>query len=503
MTTKIESKVWFLASGTKKVGPMTKARLRERLADSKAPARLRAWREGMEAWLPVAEIPELDGSSGKVAALASGESLFPATASSEAKTNEAPATETTATEATIADEAKPARLGRPSRLGRSLGSSKASTPAAARPVFSPSSPFAPRYRIDRPELWKAFSMGFELPRLQLAGLLLASGIALQLAVLAGAWLTPILGAILALGAVPVGLVLGAVGLGALAYQTRRRVETGTTPGPFEALAFAKDHALALTLAPFVLSLVSLAPPILLVIKSLVGKIPGIGEPAAGLTFGIDLALSAATLFFGLAAALGWSLSPSIVAFEETGILGTVKALLGVVRSSFPRFVFWSIGPRLATGALAVTLLLGAVLVAAPPLALNFRVLGPVLALGKMIPHGFPSAPAAPSHDPFAAPSHEPTKAGGAKASPAPVEPATPPAAAPAEAALDVSVGLVGVVLWVFVLLGVVASVLASTQSALNGLLYLACRPGNDELVTRDQWLAQQQAAKAEVARAAS
>lgn len=52
------SKVWFLANGDKKVGPLTAARIIERIATGKVPSHARAWREGMIEWKAVSEIEE-------------------------------------------------------------------------------------------------------------------------------------------------------------------------------------------------------------------------------------------------------------------------------------------------------------------------------------------------------------------------------------------------------------------------------------------------------------
>ena len=53
------TKVWYLAAGKKKVGPISTDRVRERVAAGKVPAGALAWKEGMNDWLPVDEIHEL------------------------------------------------------------------------------------------------------------------------------------------------------------------------------------------------------------------------------------------------------------------------------------------------------------------------------------------------------------------------------------------------------------------------------------------------------------
>jgi hypothetical protein len=309
----------------------------------------------------------------------------------------------------------------------------------------------PHYRNERGDAWLAFSMVFERPRLLLPLLVFGIELALALLVLGAGWMSPTLGIVAMLGAVPAGLVVGSLGVGALSYQTRRRIE-GHEASPGEALAFAKDHAVALVGAPFALGLLALVPPILLGIKSLLSHIPSIGPAAAGLSLGLDMAATAATLFLLVASALGASFCPVIVAFEETSLSGTVRALLEVVKSSVVRLVLWTVRPNAAIGALGFALLLVAVVVAAVPLAANYPIFVSLLPLK------------------------------GAK----PV--------------FELSLGLVGAGLWVAVLLLLVVAVLVSTKNALTGLVYLGCRTGNDDLVTRDDYLAQMTAArKAEAA----
>src|SRR5947209_3555417 len=82
----------------------------------------------------------------------------------------------------------------------------------------------------------------------------------------------------ALGAAagPVTLIVTCLGLGALSYQTRRAVEGAPVPPASEALAFARRHGVALVLAPILVSLLALVPPILLAIKGAISHIPTIG-----------------------------------------------------------------------------------------------------------------------------------------------------------------------------------------------------------------------------------
>lgn len=429
------AKVWFLASGTKKIGPLSESRVLERLAEGKVSPKVKAWKEGMPEWTPVGSIPEFSRTTRTLG---------------------------------IEEEAAPA----PARRSRSGSGSRLvarrEAPAA----------FVQPYRIERADLWRAFEMGFDLPRVKVALAAFAGLLAVAVFTLAAAWVSVILGAIAALAAVPVCFGVTAVAMGALSYQTRRAVETGTTPDASEALGFAKQHALALVVSPVLVSLLALAPPVALVIKSLVSRIPTIGPPAAGLTFGVDLALSSLTLFLAVAASLAWHFVPSIVACEEQGALGTVRALLGIVRSRIARIILWPGKASSALSALALALVLLAAVVTVVPAALNSSALGVnVDAFTKR---------AAPSFERFDTSEDSPHALAPRSLAPRPNVLST------LTSAFEPGVGLVGVAIWTAVLFAIVAAVLVSTANALVGLLYLACRPGNDDLITRDDWLAQRQ-----------
>jgi hypothetical protein len=423
-STAVDRREWFLDSGTKKVGPMTQARVLERLAQGKVPAKTKAWREGMEEWLPVAEVEAL-----------------------------APSPRLAVTAATPAPVKR--LVARP-----------------ARPAPAPRVPFAQAYRIERGDLFRAFEVGFERPRLTLTlvvvGVIAALGLAAGLASL----LHWGLGLLVALGAVPSSLVLAALGLGALSYQTRRRLEDAATPGALEALGFAKRHVLALVLAPVLVTLLAFVPPLLLLVKSLLSHVPAIGPPLGGLTFGIDLALSAATFFFALAAGLGWYFIPHIVAFEETGALGTVGALLRLVKTRGARIFLWPTKAWAALAGLGLVLLVAAVVVVAVPVALEYPVLGL-------------SMPATRAPEVRATAPVERVRGEVDREPKAPRGFALPP--------VELSVGLVGIAGWTLVLLVVVAAVLGSTANALTGVLYVACREGNDDRITRDDHLARRAA----------
>lgn len=453
-TLETDSKVWFLASGTKKIGPLSEGRVLERIAEGKVSPRVKAWKEGMDEWQPVGSIP----------AFAGAETLL-----------QEPSREAEPEKSEKAEKEPEAEAKKPLLKRRSNPKFAAAARISERSFEQP-------YRIERDDLWRAFEMGFDLPRIKV--FLIAMGVVLVLGLgsALAAWIHIILGALCALAAAPLSLVTVALTMGALSYQTRRSIETGETPAPGEAFQFAKKHAVALILSPVVVSVLAVVPPIALGVKSLVSWIPSVGPPAAGLSFGLDLALSAFMFFMLVAASFAWQLVPSIVAFEEQGVIGTVKAVLATVRSRVTRLMFWPRTQLLALGGLALGLGLLAAVVTAVPAALNAKALGINFSSGKS--HVEATEPGAPAENA--------TENGTEEQAPAPpptkhMRPTLPPMPS-----FDLSVGLFGMIAWTAVLLAIVFAVLASTASALNGLLYLACRAGNDDRITRDDYLAARQ-----------
>jgi hypothetical protein len=448
-TLETESKVWFLASGTKKIGPLSEARVLERIAEGKVSPRVKAWKEGMDEWQTVGSIPEFAGAETLV---------------QEVSKEEEPEA-----------EAKP----EPKKPLKRRSSPKVAALVARLPEGGS---FEQPYRIERDDLWRAFEIGFDVPRIKVA--LIAMGVVLFLGLGSAfaAWLHVILGALCALASVPLSLGMVALTMGALSYQTRRSIETGETPAPGEAFQFAKKHAAALILSPVVVSILAVLPPIALGIKSLISWIPSVGPPAAGLSFGLDLALSAFMFFMLVAASFAWQLVPSIVAFEEQGVIGTVKTVLATVRSRVVRLLFWARKPLAALGGLSLGLMVLAAVVTAVPAALNMKALG----------INFTSSHVEASPEPGT--EQGATENSTDEQAPAHAFPKVTRPSLPAMPSVDLSVGLFGMICWTGVLLAIVFAVLASTTSALNGLLYLACRAGNDDRITRDDYLAARQGA---------
>ncbi len=162
--------------------------------------------------------------------------------------------------------------------------------------------------------------------------------------------------------------------------------------------------------------------------------------------------------------------------------------------------------------LGLVALLALAALVVPALA-NYKAIGidPTALLGRSAPQLRNSLPPAEAEDALGEPSPDgerpsferPSKLRLSRDFASPGAPRRAPSAPPVMAALasfQPSVGLAGMAFWVAVLLAIVVAIVASTANALTGLLYAACRPGNDDLVTRDAWLA---LAKQEVARAQS
>jgi hypothetical protein len=59
MTAKHASDRWFCKAGGTKLGPMSSARLRQMVEGGALTVESPVWRDGMEAWVPVGEVPEL------------------------------------------------------------------------------------------------------------------------------------------------------------------------------------------------------------------------------------------------------------------------------------------------------------------------------------------------------------------------------------------------------------------------------------------------------------
>jgi hypothetical protein len=429
-------KVWYLAAGEKTVGPMTAARVRERIAAGKIPAKTRVRREGEEDDVLLAESPEFADAfrgarKGSTAIIRVPQPPPPPPPQDEA--DEDPSAEP-AEAAPARPPARPVvakRPGVPAARAVRAGSVRAADAVPAGPARGPlgrlAETFFPQdlptrfeqpHRIERTDLWHAFGMGFDRTRVSI--------VLITLLLTSVASVIPFL-----------PIVVTLLGMGALSYHTRRRLE-GESATAGEAWAFARRHLGPLVLAPLSTSLAVAAPVLALAALGLSFNIPYAGPIGNGLLFGVHIVLGLATLFLMVAGTLAWSFGPTIVAFEETTTLGTIQVLFDFVRRSTFRTVVWSIKPSLAYLGFALGLLVVAALCVAIPAAIFAGTAGLKAWTGEL--EGL----------------------GGA---------------------------LVLGGIWIGILLMVVSAILSSVQNGLIAYLYLGGRRGNDDLVSRDMYLA--------------
>jgi len=286
----MSSRVWYLAAGRKKVGPLSTSRVMERIAAGKVPSKAMAWREGMRAWQPVGEIAELAaGGEGVAVAVADpGDAADDDAPAPEAPKPRAPKRRkkkrASRAEVDAADVA--AAVG--SKVEDAAGSGKPAAPAPATPATAtaapapatPAGPFRPLHRIERRDVWRGFGLGLDLARVEIV--LIAFGLAGLLggvlAVVAGLaslahWAVGIPFALLA------GLVAFAVsnaGVGALSYHSRHQLAGAEPPGVKESLGFGLRRVGALSGAPLLLAVAWLAPVLLLGLLNLLAQIPYVG-----------------------------------------------------------------------------------------------------------------------------------------------------------------------------------------------------------------------------------
>lgn len=336
----VDTKQWFVAAGNKKVGPLTRARVLERLSEGKVPARALVWREGMEEWLPVTQVPEL----------------------SEAGSGEAP-------------RARKRLAASGSGSGSGVGSGLRSRARRG----GEGAAFAAPHRFERADMWRAFALGLEGRRVLLA---FGGGALALLATALVAGVTGIAGAIHPLLAIPVALLggllssaAGSLVLGALAWHARQRLE-GHQPTVRAALAWALEHASAIAVPPLVLSVAWLVPLVGLAFLALLAKIPYLGPIGTGVAYGAHLALGAATLFLLLCACMGGAFAPVVAAFEGTGVKETLARLMEFVRASFVRVVLWALLPGATMIPFTAAVLVVAALILALPLVTTAAALGP-------------------------------------------------------------------------------------------------------------------------------
>lgn len=439
------SKVWYLAAGQKKVGPLAASRVLERVAQGKVPNEARVWRDGMDDWLPIHQVAEFQVEPTLVRE--SAESAGSPQAAIETKVLPEPEPKSKEPEA-------PAK--KKSRTGSNLGAVAERTRAVTKPRAHASTrtdeaAFEPPHRIERRDLWRAFGFGLDRRRVTIIlGAVVLSAIAFALVSVVGVVagkIHALLQLPFVLGASLASVAVSAIGLGALSRHSRRQLEEGTPPTISEAFGYAFRHAAALIVPPVVLSVAWLAPLVALVLITLLIKIPYLGPIGTGLLFGAHIALSALTLYLMVTAGIASAFAPIVVGFEGTGVVATLKTLLDFARRSTVRVVLWSILPGMAFAPFTGAVLLVTALTLALPLGAVTVMVGSDLVF--WLKNGMVGD--------------------------APIG--------------GLVIGAIPMALWIGLTLSAALAVLASVSNSLLSHLYVAGRPGNDSRATRDAWIA--------------
>jgi hypothetical protein len=514
------NKVWFLANGDKKVGPLSAARIVERIATGKVPSHARAWREGMIEWKAVSEIEEFQvlptivpgATDGTLAATLraakptkSSKASRPEVKTDSKSDSRAEALEVEApieakveakaepeveaqpekaeprVPARVAAKAEPkvaAKLGLEEeaeapvapkrtpksglkRVERAEGRSKvlaARTPGATATVDVAEGPFDPPCRLERGDVWRAFGFGLSPSRIGIALSSLTGAIVVSGALLGVGALAAKLTVILA---IPFAL------LAALATAVALAVGRG-------ALAYDARRRLEERDPPTIREALGVAlkdgpahllPPIVL---GLLWLVPAIGLIV--LSFGLKIPFVgpvATGLLFCVHLALGAAALYLLVVGASSTAFGPVVAafeghgLVGTVRA----LVAW---PRQGLFRALIASALPAM--AFGPFALVVLLLGAVGLALPLLPVG-----AQVGQDVVAwARSY------------ADAEPVALPS--------GLGIGLVPLTFWVAVFVAAVLSVLASVSNAITAAAYAVGRPGNEARVSRDTWLARRAAA---------
>jgi hypothetical protein len=434
------AKVWYVAAGKKKAGPMTSGRLRKQVGLGKVPDGALAWREGMDEWEPVEAIDRFQVSDGSETELV--DSPDDSRGSSEERA-------TRKKKKTRSSKAKVAVLDAPAKKAR-----RTVTKSRQRKVESDAAAalsFVPLYRIGWTDMWRAFGMGLEGGRVKLAlaaSLLPFVGAGLLVALAALAAQASVLLALPLLGLAGLaGYVLLTVAMGALSYYSRHQLQELERPTVKESLRYALDRAAAMSLPPFLLSIAWLVPVIALAILAVMVKIPFLGPLGTGLLFGVHVALSASVLFLIMGAGVAGVFGPVTAAFEETGAKSTMRLVLEFARRSMARTALWGLLPTAAMGPFTGALLALGVVVLAIPLAAVAAAVGPDTLMWIQ---------------------------GGGMGE-------------PPHAMLTPMVLMIAA--WVGLVFTALGAIVTSVQNALCSLLYLGGRQGNDAQISRDTYLA--------------
>lgn len=454
-------KIWYLGSKKKTLGPMDSSRVRLYIDKGKTSAKTRVKREGEEFRL-LSEEPyfrqslrtsvvtddevELDSNISDVANTPESDRNAETYVNREALTVEqvygSPVEDVEAEEAPAEEKAAPKAPKKRARA-KAPASSGDGEPAGFFDRWLGGAPplqYEQPYRLEKSDLWKSFSLGLDSARCKIAYMGLIVAIILGAVfggITAGAmYIHPIVGLVFAFLAAAVQLAALNFALGALSYHSRCRLSGEEAPGVKEALGYAWSNVMTLAAVPFVMTLLPLIPIILLAIGALISKIPYAGPAITGLVFILHIFISLLAFLCSLAGGLSWVLCPIIVGFERTGVKETMQILFHFARTSLARFIFKGFWPNVGMAGFSLFVMFVGACVLAPTMIV------PTFGLS-----GLPGTP------------H--------------------------------MIGVFFAGIWMGLFSLVIISVILSTQNELLCRLYIAVRPSNDDLISRDAYMLKQ------------
>ncbi|MDF1662634.1 MAG: hypothetical protein P1V97_12735 [Planctomycetota bacterium] len=341
-----ESMDWYLGSKKKPVGPMTAAKVHKYIEKGKTSSKTRIRRGEDGEWILLYEEPyfqdALESASNDGVAEAEDEDMTPFASDVMDAVEEAPQAQPVAP---AKKAPKPKKRAAPSvdDDGEKKGLAAFFAGTASEPSYDPG------YRFEKRDVWRAFSAGMTKTRVLFAFIILIAvsvigGVFAGIAGI-GAMIHPV-AALIAMGlGFAVMISVANMGLGALSYHTRMALE-GETLGVKDCFRFAFQNYAPLTMVPFVSTLLPMIPLILLVILAFIAKIPYVGPVGTGLVFVIHILLGGLTVLFLTMAGVSWVFTPVLVAFGQDTVKGTLKALLGFLKTAAVRFIFRSFWPSL-------------------------------------------------------------------------------------------------------------------------------------------------------------
>lgn len=461
----MSEKIWYLGSSKKTLGPMDSSRVRLYIDKGKTSAKTRVKREGEEFRL-LSEEPyfrqslrtskvteeevELDSNISDIANHAEGDRNAETYVNQEALTPEqvyGSPVEEVAEEVTEAPQKKEKPAKKAPKAAKMRARSAPPPSGDGEPVGflgrwlggSPPTNYEQPYRLEKGDLWKSFSLGLDSARCKIAymGLIVSMVLgAIFGGITFGAMqIHAIVGLVFAFLAMAVQLATLNFALGALSYHSRCRLSDEETPGVKEALGYAWSNVMTLAVVPFVMTLLPLIPILMLAVAALITKIPYAGPALTGLLFILHILLSLLAFICSLAGGLSWVLCPIIVGFERTNIKGTMQILFHFARTSLARFFFKGFWPNLGMAGFSLFVLFVGACVLAPTMI--------VPTLGFSIP-GTPHM-----------------------------------------------IGFFFAGIWISLFSLLMVAIILSTQNELLCRLYIAVRPSNDDLISKEAYLLRQ------------